>query len=145
MLPLLKHSHLTLFRPFNPIINVMALIIIDYWHLPLINQLYGGLHPIWFPCFEKFCLLITLLEWLASTVTEHYHGISFCWSRGRVFRLLHHMTLLSRVLIHRLVHLVTLNVEVSRRITRIKDRNSFGGKFSFLKVSENRTNLWISL
>ena len=51
------------------------------------------------------------------------------------------MTFFGWILIDSLVHLVTLNVEVSRGITQIKDRGSLGRKLSFLKVSENWSHL----
>jgi hypothetical protein len=66
---LFKYSHFTLFRRFNPIINI------------LINHLYGGLHPIGFPSFEELRLLIALLKRLPSTVSEHYHWIRFSLGR----------------------------------------------------------------
>ena len=142
MLSFLKHSHFTLFWLFIPSTDVLALIIIEsLWLIPLINQLYDGwwLHPIGFPRFDKLGLLVTLLEGFSGTVSEHHHGFSLCRGRCRLLWLLHYVTFLSRVLIDSLVPL-TLNIEVSRRISRIKNRDSVCGKFSFLEISESRNS-----
>jgi hypothetical protein len=142
MLPLLENSHLTIFRHFIHWTDVLALIIIEYRGLiTLINQLYDGwrLHPIGFSRFDKLSLLLTLLKGFSRTVSEHHHGFSLCWGGCRLLRLLHYVTYLGRVLINSLVRLA-LYIEVSRRISRIQNRDSVSGKFSFLKISESRTS-----
>ena len=109
--------------------------------ITLILQLNRGLHPVRFPRLDELRLLLTLLERFSRTVAEHHHGISLCRCRCRLLRLLQDVTFFGWILIDSLVHLVTLNVEVSRRIIQIKDRDSLGRKLSFLKVSENWSHL----